>query len=355
MKNKTLILIMTGGLGTRLWPLTSNKTPKAFLSFDNSGISLLSRTISRSSKIVPHESIFLVAGETHRQDLENHTGLIPFKNIILEPVGRSTLPCISLAGLYMRRFCRDCVMAVMPGEQLIENEDEFKKLIHIAAEIARKNNSIVTLGIKPDNPATRFGYIKMGKKVERKGDAGVFKVSAFTEKPDKQKAVEFIESGRYLWNSGIFVFPVNFLFDMIEKFTPDIHKILGEIDKNIGTDKERKTIERNYPHMPDISIDYAIMEKADSVLVIPASIGWNDMGTWPEVAETWSEDKQSNSVWGKHISLDSRSCIIYNPDKVVATIGLENIIIVETQDAILVCSRDRSDDVKKLVKRLEEV
>jgi len=352
--NGLFAVIMAGGQGTRLWPLTSIKRPKAFLSFDETGVSLLQRTISRLSPVAALDNIFVVAGQIHEEELRLQAGNIPDHNIILEPVGRGTLPCIGLAGLYIRRQNPSSIMMVLPGEQLIQDEAKFQALMTQAAEVARNHNCVVTLGIKPANPATRFGYVRLGDEISGDKDAPVFRSLGFTEKPDEKTALEFVSSGKYIWNSGIFIWPTSLLFEMISKLAPNIYEALSEIDQAIGTPEEIKIIARTYPDMRSISIDYAIMEQMEDTLVIPADVGWNDMGTWPEVAEIWRRDSHNNACLGQHIGIDSTGCVIYSPKKLVATVGVRDLIVVETPDAILLCARDRADDVKKLVQKLME-
>jgi mannose-1-phosphate guanylyltransferase len=347
-------LVMAGGQGTRLWPLTTSSRPKAFLSFDGTGVSLLQRTISRLSRLTVLENIFVIAGRSHEQELRSQAHNIPRQNIILEPVGRSTLPCIGLAGLYIRRRDASSIMAVLPGEQLIEDEAEFHSLMMRAAEIARGHNCTVTLGIKPTTPTTRFGYIQLGGEISCEKGIHVFRSRGFTEKPDERRASEFLSSGNYVWNSGIFIWPTSLLFEMISRFAPDIYDALSVIDGVIGTPREEETIERVYLSMRSISIDYAIMERAEDALVIPAGMGWNDMGTWPEVAEVWEKDSHSNARFGHYAGIDSAGCVIYSPDKLVATVGIRDLIVVETPNALLLCAKDRADDVKKLVQKLAE-
>lgn len=352
--NGVFAVVMAGGQGTRLWPLTTIRRPKAFLSFDETGLSLLQRTISRLSPVAALNNIFVVAGKTHEEELNLQVGNIPARNIILEPVGRGTLPCIGLAGLHIRRRDPSSVMMVLPGEQLIEDEAEFQTLMIHAVKVARNHNCVVTLGIKPAGPATRFGYVQLGDEVLSDGDLHVFRSLGFTEKPDEQTALEFVSSGKYLWNSGIFIWPTSLLFDMISELAPDIYEALLEIDKAIGAQEGKEVIERAYSDMRSISIDYAIMERMEDTLVIPADIGWNDMGTWPEVAEVWEKDSHNNACFGQHVGIDSAGCVIYSPKKMVATVGIRDLIIVETPDAILLCAKDRADDVKKLVQKLTE-
>jgi len=299
-------------------------------------------------------NIFIVAGKAHEEELRLQAHNIPDENIILEPVGRSTLPCAGLGGLYMKRRDESGVMIILPGEQLVEDETEFANLMIRAAEAARNYNCIVTLGIKPAFPATGFGYIQLGEEISCREGVHIFRIRGFAEKPDEQRASEFLSSGNYLWNSGMFILPVPLLFEMISIFAPDIHDGLLAISKAIGTPEEKGTMERVYSNMRSVSIDHAIMEKAENTLVIPADMGWNDMGTWQEVAEVWEKDANLNSCFGRYVGIDSNRCIIYSPDKLVATVGVQDLIVVETPDGLLLCARDRADDVKKLVQKLME-
>lgn len=344
-----LALILAGGLGTRLLPLTAKNVPKAFLSFDNSGKSLLQKTILRIQKIIPSDRIYISAGIRHEKELSNHILDISYKNVILEPFPRGTLACIGLSCLYIKKKDPSAVMVIMPGEQFIGNDDIFNRLISLAIKLSQNNNSIITLGIRPSFPATRFGYIRLGEKISDENDIEAFKSLGFTEKPNEEKASEFLKSGIYLWNSGIYIVPVTLLLELIHDLTPDIYKILSDIDEQIGSENEKEAIERLYHNIRNISIDYAVMEKSKDMLVIPADMDWNDMGTWTEVAETWETDENHNSCFGEHIQLDSTRCIIYSPDRLVVTIGINDLIIVNTPNGLLVCSKDKADDVKTLV------
>jgi mannose-1-phosphate guanylyltransferase len=239
----------------------------------------------------------------------------------------------------------------MPGEQLIKNDKLFQKIMVLAVESAQRYNTIITLGIKPSFPATRFGYIHIGKKIFYGNDVEAFESLGFTEKPDEKKALEFFNSGVYLWNSGIYIFPVSLLFELIHDLVPNVYNILSEIEGYIGTPNELEVIERLYPKMPNISIDYAIMEKYKNMLVIPADMDWNDMGTWVEVAETWNSDSNNNSYLGEYINLDSDECIVYSPNIPVTTIGIQGLIIINTPNGLLVCPKDRIDDIKALIQK----
>jgi mannose-1-phosphate guanylyltransferase len=348
-------LILAGGLGTRLWPLTARSIPKAFLSFDGTGVSLLQYTISRVAHLTPYDKILIVAGRSHESELRLQVQNIPDENVILEPTGRGTLSCIGLAALYVKRQDPSSTIIVMPGEQLISDDKTFQRVIAKAVESAQQFDCVVTLGIKPTFTATRFGYVHIGEEVSNSGKVSVFKSRGFTEKPNAEKASEFVISREYFWNSGIYILPTSLLFTMISEFAPDIYDRLSEIENYIGTSDEKEAIDRIYPDMRNISIDYAVMEKSKNMLVIPAEMGWNDMGTWTEVAETWESDENSNSCHGQYAGMDSGGCIVYSPKKLVATIGVHDLIIVDTPDGLLICARDRADDVKLLVQKLNGI
>jgi len=341
------ILILAGGQGSRLWPLTAKNIPKAFLCFDDTGISLLQRTISRAKHLAPPEKIFIVSGRSHEQELMPQTDGISYENLIFEPSARGTLPCIGFSTLYIKD--QSGIMIVMPGEQLIRDDIAFRDAMSQAVYFAEKFNTVVALGIKPTFPATRFGYIEIGKQISSDGEFSIFESGGFTEKPDGNKAMDFLSSGRYLWNSGIYTFPISWLLEMISELAPDIYEKLIEIEKSIGTANESKVIEHIYPEIRNISVDYAVMEKAENMLVIPTDMDWNDMGTWTEVSETWEIDRYSNSYHGKYVAIDSNGCIIYAPKKVVAVIGVKNVIIIDTPDGLLICDKNRADDVRLIM------
>jgi len=347
-----LVLILAGGQGTRLWPLTAKNIPKAFLCFDGTGISLLQRTISRVKHLTSPEKIFIISNRLHEQELKDQADEIPYENLILEPEAKGTLACIALSALYMKRKDQSGIIITMPGEQLIKDEITFKNVMSKAVYFAEKHNTAVALGIKPTFPAIRFGYIKIGDQVSNDGNFSIFKSEGFTEKPDEKKAKEFLSTGKYLWNSGIYAFPIKWLFNMMSELTPDIYEKIMQIEKSINTPEEKKVIDSMYPDIRNISIDYAVMEKAENMLVIPTDIDWNDMGTWTEVSETWEADQNSNFHYGKYISLDSNGCIIYSTQKIVALIGVKDVIIIDTADGLLICDKNRADEVKLIKQKI---
>jgi mannose-1-phosphate guanylyltransferase len=347
------ILILSGGQGSRLWPLTAQNVPKALLCLDNSEVSLLRKTINRAKHLTLPKGIFISAGRSHEVELKRQADEIPYENLIFEPTARGTLPCIGFSALYMKRQSQSEIMITMPGEQLIKDDIAFRDVMFQAVYFAEKFNTVVALGIKPTFPATRFGYIKIGKQASCNDGFAIFESEGFTEKPDEKKALDFLSSGKYLWNSGIYTFPISWLFEMIAKFTPDVHEKLVEIEESIGTAYQDEVIGRVYPEMRNISVDYAVMERAENMLVMPTDTYWNDMGTWTEVSETWETDQHSNSHHGEYISIDSNECIIYAHKKVVAIIGVQNVIIIDTPDGLLVCDKNRADDVKLIAQKIK--
>lgn len=368
-------VIMAGGSGTRFWPLSTINKPKQLLSLTGDSTPI-QQTVSRILPLISEQNIFIVTNKLQQEELRKQiskVSAIPAHNIIVEPVGRNTLPCIGLAALYIKAksYDQSSIMVVLPSDHFIRDEKRFLKLLSDAQEVAQEGSSIVTFGIMPNRPETGYGYIALQNKVCSINDTDVFKAERFTEKPDKRTAAEFVASGKYLWNSGMFLWRTSVLLDMIEKFVPDIFRKLSKLEAAIGTPDEQEIIQEAYSQMRSISVDYAIMEKADNVLVIPADIGWSDVGSWAAMDEVWQKDANGNACKmnlprskkmvdspssvaspdsgssGQHISIDTSDCVIYS-DKLVATIGLKDLIVVETEEALLVCPKSRAQEVKKI-------
>ncbi len=340
------ITIMAGGIGTRLWPFSTERKPKYLLDLTGKG-TLISETVRRLLPLASEENIFIVTRASDVGRIQAQVPNIPPTNIIAEPIGRNTLPCAGLGALHIRRKDANVIMALLPADGYIEDEKRFVELLAQAEKLAQKDDVFVTLGIKPTRPETGYGYLKLGKMLPT-DNAQVFKVERFTEKPCFEEAVEFLKTGKYLWNSGIFISKAETLLNAIEKYEPEVYSALMQIDKAIGTPDEKRVLAEVYPEVKSISIDYGIMEKLEDVLAIVTDVGWNDIGSWKAMEEIWDTDENKNACKGEHLSLDTYGCIIYSPSKPVATIGLKDIVIVETDGVLLVCSKDRAQDVKKL-------
>lgn len=348
MKNNFFAVIMAGGQGTRFWPRSRNKRPKQLLDIVGSE-SMIQQTVGRIRPIIPEERIFIVSNEIHVEELKNHIPNVPQHNIVVEPLGKNTAPAIGLTSLYIRRLDPEAVSVVLPSDHLVEKEEIFWDTVKTAGNLAGKGEYLITLGMKVTSPETGYGYIHMGNLIYDR----IYKVEAFVEKPSKEKAEEFMRKGEYLWNSGIFVWRVDLILRMIEEYIPDLFRGLMEIDKVIGTSKEKRTIKSVYSELEGVSVDFGILEKSKNVTVIPSDFGWNDLGSWTALDSIFKKGPQGNVEQGKHVSIDTTNTLVYSPRKLIATIGIKDLIIVETEDALLVCHKDRAQDVKQLVDKLK--
>lgn len=349
-------VIMAGGSGTRFWPLSREKMPKQLLKIGGED-TLIRETVGRVLPLVGAKDIFIVTNqslaESINYQLSSKFGGSWDDNFILEPEAKNTAPALGLAALHLERVDPESVMVVLAADHFIRNTDDFLDLIRKAVEAARYSY-LVTLGIKPYRPETGYGYIKSGEKCRESGIDGVSRVEAFVEKPDLDTAKEYLKKGNYYWNSGIFIWKTRTLLAEIEKYQPSLHKGLCEIRKNIGTDKEAEVIKEVFKKFDSISIDYAVMEKTDRAAIIPADIGWSDVGSWTALDDVSERDASGNVISGNVIDIGSRDSIVYAEKRLVATIGLKDAVVVDTPDATLVCSKDRAQDVKKVVDELKK-
>jgi len=345
-------LIMAGGSGTRLWPYSREARPKQFLGF-LSERTMLQEACQRIASLIPDDQIFVVISETYTDVVRQQIPQVPAANIIGEPEGHGTAPCIGLSALYLRRLDPEAVMAVLTADHYIEKADELRHALGAAAQVAEEGH-LVTLGIQPDRPATGYGYIERGEKLARVNGHDVYQVEKFTEKPDLVTAQAFVESGRYYWNSGMFIWKVSTIWREFEKLMPQFYTQLMEIDAALGTAEERATLERVWPRVENETIDYGIMERAEDVAVIPVDIGWSDVGSWATLLELLPADGEGNVVVGQHVGLDTTGCLIHGSRRLVTTVGLEGMIVVDTEDALLVCPKERAQEVRDLVEKLKE-
>jgi mannose-1-phosphate guanylyltransferase len=253
----------------------------------------------------------------------------------------------------LKRKDPEAVMACLPADHNITQPEKFRQALLVAEQVAQQGH-LVTLGIKPDNPHTGYGYIEVGETLMDIGEHTVYRVRRFTEKPDELMAKRFVEGGRHFWNSGMFIWKASVILDEIEKQLPHLHGRLTEIERVLGTEEEREVLELTWSLVESETIDFGVMEKAKDVVVIPVEIGWSDVGSWASLIELLPCDGEGNVVVGRHVGVDTRSSLIYSPRRLVTTVGVENLIVVDTEDAILICSADRAQEVKALVERLDE-
>ena len=345
-------LIMAGGSGTRLWPCSREACPKQLLSL-LSERTMLQEAYQRIAPLIPDEKVFVVTSEAYADVVREQIPQLPAANIIGELEGHGTAPCIGLSALYLRRLDPEGVMAVLTADHYIEKADELRQALEAAARVAEAGH-LVTLGIQPNRPATGYGYIERGEKLAQISGLDVYRVEKFTEKPDLATAQAFVKSGRYYWNSGMFIWRVSTILREFEKLMPQLYAQLMEIDAALGTPQERAVLERVWPQVENETIDYGIMERAEDVAVIPVDIGWSDVGDWTALSELLPPDEGGNVIVGEHVGLDTRRCFIHGSRRLVATIGLEDMIVVDAEDALLVCPKERAQDVRDLVRKLKE-
>ncbi len=346
-------LIMAGGAGTRFWPKSKENHPKQLLQIIGTG-TMLQNTVRRLLPIIPPEKVFIVCKQAHQQEIARQLPAVPQENIIVEPQGKNTAPCIGLAALYIQRRFGDEVMIVLPADHLIEAEENFRQTLLDAAQIAAEKEVLITIGIKPTFPATGYGYIQFSDETVSAGTATARRVKTFAEKPNLETAKVFLASGDFLWNSGIFVWRVSVIREQFEEHLPHLNDGLREIAEYLNTPAAAEIITRVYQQIKSISIDYGVMENARNVLVLPANFGWNDLGSWDEVYKLLPKDKDGNAVGeGEHVLLNSSGCLIEVAGKTVAAVGLHDLIIVETEEALLLCPRDSAQEVKDVVDLLK--
>ncbi|MBW1973823.1 MAG: mannose-1-phosphate guanylyltransferase [Deltaproteobacteria bacterium] len=339
----TFAVIMAGGRGTRFWPLSRKNSPKQFLSIGTKK-SMIETTIERISPLIEREYIFVVATKDYEKRIKD-LDIISDKNLIIEPSGKNTAPCIGLTAIYLKKIDPDGVMVVLPSDHIIKENKNFLKTIEKAIKLANKNEFLITLGIKPTRAETGYGYIEVDKGDEING----YKVIRFIEKPNKEKAENFIKSGNFFWNSGIFIWKISTILKELKKYLPDLYHELNRIEQ------DENIIEEVYNKIKAISIDKGVMEKSDKIHLFKADFFWSDVGDWRAASTFYPLDDAQNSGIGKRLSLNSNSCFVYSPSKLVALIGVHNLLIIESNNTILVCQKDKAQDVKKIVEKLEEL
>jgi len=349
-------VIMAGGSGTRLWPLSRKNKPKQFQQLTGEN-TMLQDTISRLD-FLPASDIYVSTNNQYLKIVKEQTrGILPSQNIIVEPDLRDTAPGIGLAATYLAKKNPSDVMAVIYADHLIRNKKEFIKKLKIAAKLAATENTLNIIEVKAKYPNVNLGYVKIGRMLKVIDGTEIYEFERFTEKPDLAKARKFLQSYKYLWNTGLYVWKIDTILKQFRKFLPNTGKQLAKIGDAIGGKDEMKTLQKYYPLCDKISIDYGIMEKVDCSLVriIPAELGWSDVGTWESIFEELSAGDRKNLFKGAHLDIDSEGSLIYGDNKkLIATIGIKDIVVVETDDALLVCRKDRSQDVKKLVEILKK-
>lgn len=346
--DRTFAVIMAGGVGARFWPASRRSRPKQLLDLVGSGTTMIAATAGRLAPDVPLGRALVVTGRAIAGAVAAALPGLPAENILAEPVGRNTAPCIGWAALHARRRDPDAVLAVLPSDHLVRDPGAFRGAVRAAVRAAR-GGALVTCGIAPDRPETGFGYVELGDAVAD----GVRRVVRFVEKPDLETAQGYVASGRFAWNSGMFFFRADRVLGEIERQMPELHRGLGEILAGIEGGDEAGAVERVFPRLPAQSIDYGIMEGAAEIACVPVDMGWSDLGSWSAAHDLSAKDAEGNAFGADVVAVDARGCLVRAPEgALVALVGVEDLVVVSTGDAILVCRRDRAQDVKAVTDAL---
>lgn len=346
---KTYAVIMAGGVGSRFWPRSRERMPKQLLKIFGEN-TMIQDTVNRINKIIPLENIFIVTNKIQKEEIKKQLSQIPQDNIIVEPFGRNTAACIGLASVLIHNFNPDAVTVVLPADHIIRDVDAFVGIIKKAIDFAYKSKGLVTIGIQPTRPETGYGYIQ---REEKEIEENIFKVKTFAEKPNYQTAERFLESGDFLWNSGMFIWRVDVILEEFKKYMPDLYEGLEKLQKHFLKDDFQKQVELVYGMLRSISIDYGVMEKSDRVYVIRSTFGWSDVGSWEEVYQLSHKDEFGNYLHGNCFVDDVRNSYVYSENNFTAVLGLENVIVINTDDAVLIANRTHSQDVRKVVDHLK--
>lgn len=347
---KTTALIMAGGRGERFWPKSRKNMPKQFLSLTGDGKTMIQLTVERILSLVEMEDIYIATNKDYKPLVLEQLPDIPKENILCEPVSRNTAPCIGLGAIHISRKYEDAVMIVLPSDHLIKYNSMFINTLKDASEIAQSNSNLVTIGITPDYPETGYGYIKFNPGI---CEGRAFQVDRFVEKPSLETAKEYLTTDEYLWNSGMFVWKVSSILNKMEQLMPITYRGLLSIRDSIGTAEEEIILNKEFHDFQSISIDYGIMEKSKDIFTLPGTFGWDDVGSWLAVERIKKTNEFGNVVDGNVITIDSKNCIVEAGKKLIAAVGIENIIIVDTEDATLICGKDSASDIKKILDNLK--
>lgn len=344
--------ILAGGKGKRFWPFSRNVRPKQYLDITGGG-SMLSLTYGRLNEFIPLDRLFLLTLEEQLSLVREELPRLPVENIFTEPVGRNTAPSLAVAAGMVRQRGEDEPILCCPADHLIRDVDAFRSLVEAAAVIAAERDVLITFGIRPDRPATGYGYIEAGDPVDARDGKSFHAVDKFHEKPDEERAAEYVRSGNFFWNSGIFLWRPSVFLSAWSRHLPEGVAPLGRVVAALGTDAEAETVRDEYPKMPSISVDYGILEKADNVLVAPADFDWNDVGSWDALFDILQSDGSGNVSLGETEILGSQGNLFFNPDGVTAAIGVEDLVVVVKDTTVLVCKRGQSEKVKELIESIE--
>jgi mannose-1-phosphate guanylyltransferase len=348
MKNNQYVAIMAGGIGSRFWPMSRTRYPKQFLDILGMGRTLIQQSYDRYSKVVPPSNVYVVTSHEYVDIVKAQLPELPASNILAEPSRKNTAACIAYIAFHLQAKDPNAVMIAAPADHLVTETEQFVQTASKALDFVETVNSLVTIGIKPTHPNTGYGYIQHDMAPAAQD---VFKVKTFTEKPSEEIAKAFIASGDFLWNAGIFTWKVSTILTAFESHLSEVYEVFAAEKEHFNTATEREAIERIYPQCTNVSVDFGVMEKASNVFVIPASFGWSDLGTWNSAWDNMEKDYFGNAVVGKNVMVvDANNCMVHAPDKKLVLLqGLRDYIIVDTEDALLICKKDKEQQIKEYV------
>ncbi len=344
--------IMAGGIGSRFWPMSRTDYPKQFLDILNTGRTLIQGTYDRFAKFIEVENIYVVTSDNYKSIVHEQLPELPIENILCEPSRKNTAPCIAYISYKLNELNPEANLICAPADHLITDTVNFEKICKDALHFTSHIKALVTLGIKPTNPNTGYGYIQFEQFAV---SDNVYKVKTFTEKPDKELAKTFVASGDFLWNAGIFVWEVKNIIKAFEKLLPEMHEVFDNEKEKFNTNKEEEAIDKIYPQCVNISIDYGIMEKADNVYVIPSSFGWSDLGTWKSTYDIIEKDYLGNAVAGDNVMVfDATNNMVHaDHNKLIVLQGLEDFVVVDTKDVLLICKKENEQEIKQFVAEIK--
>lgn len=349
MSKEFCTLIMAGGKGTRFWPKSTEERPKQFLKLIGEK-TMIQMTVDRVRKIMPIEKIFIVTCSKYVDLVKEQIPDLPEKNIIIEPVGRNTAPCILLASMYIKQIYNNVNIAVLPSDHIMNKEEEFCNILKDANTALNEDiDGIITIGIKPNRPETGYGYIECTDNSKLVNNRKIVKVSRFVEKPNLEKAQEYLKSGKYLWNAGMFIFDVNYMLKELENNFTEGYNIIKKLP-SINSKEYVEVLNVEYPKCEAISIDYAVMEKSNDIYVIPSDFGWDDVGTWHSLERYIGKDENSNTAKGNIEFSNSNNCVVYGENKKVILIDVDDIFFAEGEDTIIISKKQSMDKVKSFRK-----
>lgn len=346
---KTTVVILAGGQGARFWPVSRMARPKQFLSISADGESLIQATARRVVNLVGEQNILIMTNVIHEKLIREH---VPYAKVICEPVGRNTAASLGLAALHIKRQDPNRVMIVLPADHAVKNENKLVELLSSAAKLAAEHDYLVTLGIEATHPNTAYGYIKRGAQISQTE----YKVNRFFEKPNLLRAREYVDSGEFYWNSGMFAWRAEVLLNSIAECMPDLYSGLQKIDILLdqNTASAAREINKIFESFESISIDFGVLEHAKNCAVVEGKeIGWNDVGSWDAWAEHFEKDQDGNLLRGDPVVINSKNSVVYSNDRMIAVLGCEDLVIIDSKDALLVCPRSQVQEVKEIVNELK--